>query len=466
MKKIRLKLPTERLPLSTATLSAILPGFIRICAHVSGGKLESHLNPSSTNAILMRLRDRYVNQRFDKALAGSFCKLKDRLLAINRKLGGDLQVTLPELTMIAFAIRCGRDANVGRKSFIARLETRIENRRKKLYRRTIAEGGRKTYDAFRERWTAFRVWIRHKLAYQKQLDAKRIRKPKPSKKQTTAAGIARTGTLPFEKAQVARSAIDVEAERLIRKLANAERGLISDAQMRRAVRAVKDAARKGGFDWYDLRDLLKDEKLFEPMLRDFLIKKSVLVDLSTKQAAGAAKIRAAMQLEGHSDGPSTPLHGGPGASAKETRDKLATTAAPGTSRPTLTTGLSRVTAKSEDLAPSNFGAPTENALVSPAAKTNPAPGREELTRCTAQYMSSWGPPFRILVFNELQNMHSQFTPTRHWGDLKAPSEYFDLLRRQKNSPRGEAYGILTILSWYGLLTDAVGIMEEAWRGLA
>src|SRR5581483_6834994 len=269
--------PTERLRLSCARLSLILPGLQTICSHVYGAKRESCLKRPADDPILLRLSDRYLNKRFDQRLADSLCKLRGRVLATNRQGGGELHVTLPELTMIAFAVRCSGDAHVRHTSRCKTFERDIENQRKRLRRTTINEVGIKFYEDFEERWSAFMPWIRHELQYDSLSNRRSPKGTKPFVRTTSAEkSNPRLAPRPRKK-EISVNPIDIELSAWIKELSKSPCALASEREIPRGVRLLKRRAQKGGFDWYTIEDVLEDKKRFEPMVAKYLCSKNVIL---------------------------------------------------------------------------------------------------------------------------------------------------------------------------------------------
>ena len=287
-----LKLPSERLYISNDALLAALPGVKKINARLSGARL-GHLphaylwsSIDYNNEITI-----YADRRFDDQLAKEFQTLQNRLVAIGRS--GKLRLNLVSLTLLAFAIRCARDADRPARFDLKAFEAALENSRRRLVRSTTNKHGTTFYQDFRARWAPFMHWIHYNLLYEN--DGHK-RPPYPF----SAPAHFHRGQLE----EVASWITDLLAERC-------ESQLTDEVRHQLALR-VKRHARRRRFEGCTLREILANKARFQDAVFEYVRRhasvtvKFKYLDLTIQQSTPAQKIFAAMVVHTDEDRTESP----------------------------------------------------------------------------------------------------------------------------------------------------------------
>ncbi|HEY3927399.1 MAG TPA: hypothetical protein VGL89_03395 [Candidatus Koribacter sp.] len=156
-------------------------------------------------------------------------------------------------------------------------------------RATIAVLGKKKYQSSQERWWAFTEWIRTDLRIKRDCAGGLDGKSKHTRHVVRALKRKEAAAQETRRSEKARNPTDEVLEKMIRKVADAHGSNLSEMEMKRGVRMVKDRDRKGAFHFYALDDLLQNEMKFIPMLESFLIRHNVVVHRIVAQSKRAAQ---------------------------------------------------------------------------------------------------------------------------------------------------------------------------------
>jgi hypothetical protein len=294
-------------------------------------------------------------------------------------------------------------------------------------------------------------WIRHKIRYEALSNPGRKprRATRSVDREKKPLVVKRTYTSPTES-------VKHKTAEWIKELAQRPGVNVNEMELQRGVRLAIERGRKGGFDGYTLEDLHTDRKRFEPLFLHFLIAKKVLEDLSVIQARRAAKIRECLTMEGVQDGKGNVR---PGTCGGICTGETVEGGSPHISPEELTT-----TASLHSSAGLHPNQPEPISVEELALKSTVEPDREELIECTLQHLAPMWDQFRMRIVEKIRERASGFMPQLHSGTSKHPSESFSALaERNFCDPEWEANGILRVLCSFVHVSEAVQIVEEAYR---